>query len=68
MSQWDEIQKPDAARKQFKSFIDELKRIALNQMKTPEGMENLRRDLCAMQGRPLGPCFEGETEENWRNQ
>ena len=54
------------AKEQFAEIIRQMQSVVLEQMKTPAGRETLRRDLCAMQGRPLGPCFEGETEDNWR--
>jgi hypothetical protein len=55
----------ERAKKQFGAIVGELQEYALRMMKTPEGREMLRREVCALQGRPLGPCFEGETEENW---
>ncbi len=56
---------PGNPGREFRKIIKLIRDTAKIQMKTRAGREALRRDLCAMQGRPLGPAFEGETDDNW---
>lgn len=59
---------PDVAREQFGKLVSELQDMFLKRMETEEGRTLLRHEICAMQGRPIGPCFKGETGENWNKQ